>query len=333
MRRAALWIGLIGSLSVAVPAHAWNKPGHMVSASLAYRDLKRADPAKAAAWVAILKKHEHFDQYWKPVLDAIEPGRRDEALFMLAARWPDDVRDQPLARAFHRAVWHFADHPLKLAGTPAGVGDGVLHNDLRSGETDEGFNNLLEALPHNLTIVRDATADDAARAKALCWVLHLTGDMHQPLHMVSRFSEEFPKGDRGGNDTFIVIPPGTTSLKYHSFWDGLVLRGRDDRLVRGNPAAIARGIVVASRRAAVLAARRDLERGDFPQLATSEIKDWAKESVAIAASVAYLDGVLTGGEDDQDPFEVPDGFSALAQDVAEHQVALAGFRISDLLAH
>src|SRR3954471_19146770 len=117
---------LCGSLLLCAPAHAWNKAGHMVSASLAYRDLKLKDPAKVAAWVAILQHHPSFTRFWKPVLDELEPARRDEALFMLAARWPDDARDQPLKADFHRGVWHFADHPIKLAGTPAGVPDGVL---------------------------------------------------------------------------------------------------------------------------------------------------------------------------------------------------------------
>ena len=31
-------------------------------------------------------------------------------------------------------------------------------------------------------------------AIALCWLLHLYGDLHQPLHCVARFSPEFPDG-------------------------------------------------------------------------------------------------------------------------------------------
>src|SRR3954463_11819256 len=69
MKRYAAMVCLTCSLFLGTPAFAWNKPGHMVSASLAYRDLKRRDPAKLAAWVDILKQHEHFDRYWKPVLE------------------------------------------------------------------------------------------------------------------------------------------------------------------------------------------------------------------------------------------------------------------------
>lgn len=317
-----------------VPAHAWNKPGHMVSGSLAYRNLKQKAPARLASWVEILKQHEHYTLYWKPVLDALEPNRRDEALFMLAARWPDDMRDPPLSDTFHRRVWHFADHALAQPGAPANLPDGPLPNTLKPGESDETFNNLLTALPHNIELVHsgDGNVDVATKARALCWVLHLTGDLHQPLHMVSRFSASFPHGDQGGNATWIAIPPSDHPLRYHSFWDGLVLRGREDRLIDGAPAIIARGITIASRRAAVLAARPDLQRSGFPQLSATSINDWAQEGVGLGRNVGYLDGTLTGGKDEQEPFEMPDGFSSLAQNVAERQVALAGYRMSDLLA-
>ena len=37
------------------------------------------------------------------------------------------------------------------------------------------------------------------KAMAYCWLFHLVGDIHQPLHCTALFSaEHFPKGDRGG---------------------------------------------------------------------------------------------------------------------------------------
>src|SRR5262245_13569572 len=87
----------IWSLSLsAAPACAWNSPGHMVSAALAFRELKSSHPEKANQWIELLKKHPSFTSHWKPILDKLPADRRDEALFMLAARWPDDARDPPL---------------------------------------------------------------------------------------------------------------------------------------------------------------------------------------------------------------------------------------------
>jgi hypothetical protein len=47
--------------------------------------------------------------------------------------------------------------------------------------------------------------------------MHLVGDIHQPLHAVSRFTHELPQGDLGGNRVRLCAPP--CRLKLHYFWD------------------------------------------------------------------------------------------------------------------
>ena len=51
--------------------------------------------------------------------------------------------------------------------------------------------------------VRSGT--DEEKAIYLTWLMHLVGDIHQPLHCAAVFSEQFPNGDKGGNDAFIRI--------------------------------------------------------------------------------------------------------------------------------
>jgi len=34
----------------------------------------------------------------------------------------------------------------------------------------------------------------------LTWLIHLVGDVHQPLHCVARITKGDPEGDKGGND-------------------------------------------------------------------------------------------------------------------------------------
>jgi len=81
--------------------------------------------------------------------------------------------------------------------------------------TDErDVDNVVLALEYNLAVLEDASASAAQRAVALCWVLHLGGDIHQPLHSGALISNTlFPNGDRGGN----AIPTRNGSL--HSEWD------------------------------------------------------------------------------------------------------------------
>ena len=56
----------------------------------------------------ILDKHPAFQSDWLAVLNEMDPADREQALFLLAARWPDDVRE-PFDNPEHRRVWHFAD--------------------------------------------------------------------------------------------------------------------------------------------------------------------------------------------------------------------------------
>jgi hypothetical protein len=80
--------------------------------------------------------------------------------------------------------------------------------------------NLVQALKGNLAIWRDPAAAPGDKAVALCWILHLAGDLDEPLHTVALFSAElFPAGDRGGNLIEVDLNGDVRNL--HAVWDGL----------------------------------------------------------------------------------------------------------------
>ena len=56
-----------------------------------------------------------------------------------------------------------------------------------------------------------------------CWLFHLVGDVHQPLHTVSLFKTKYPDGDRGGNLVFVRAKRSGAILDLHQLWDGLLL--------------------------------------------------------------------------------------------------------------
>jgi len=59
-------------------------------------------------------------------------------------------------------------------------------------------------------------SDKYAREEALKWMVHLIGDLHQPLHTGEM-------QDRGGNDTWVRV--GRRKTKLHQVWDdGLISR-------------------------------------------------------------------------------------------------------------
>ena len=72
--------------------------------------------------------------------------------------------------------------------------------------------------------IKNLTAERALFAR---YLIHLIGDIHQPLHSVALYNHTFPKGDAGGNMLKIKLPNGT-SYNFHSFWDNGALRLQND---------------------------------------------------------------------------------------------------------
>ncbi|HTE16838.1 MAG TPA: S1/P1 nuclease, partial [Armatimonadota bacterium] len=210
-------IALVLSLSAAVlsprPGHAWNPPGHMLSGALAYKELSTASPATRAKVSELLRAHPHFQTEWQPLMARlnIPPEQQDAFLFMQAARWPDDIRNTP----FHRGSWHYINHRFTPLGRPRLI-------PVRASE-DEQRGNIEGAFIRNQRILLDASKPADERAVALCWLFHLIGDVHQPLHTVALFAPRFPQGDRGGNEFFIRTEEGARTLGLHALWDGILL--------------------------------------------------------------------------------------------------------------
>jgi hypothetical protein len=127
-------------------------------------------------------------------------------LFMLAARWADDIRTKE--RAHNRGQWHYINWPFRP--------------ERESVQTKPPEKvNILTGIAENQRIVRQAIEPDK-RAIALAWLFHLIGDLHQPLHTVQLFTREYPNGDRGGNEVCVRIAPGRAAIDLHRLWDGLI---------------------------------------------------------------------------------------------------------------
>src|SRR5262245_57556567 len=146
---------------------AWNKPGHMVSAAIAYSELKQGSPEVLSRVVALLKEHPDFHTRWVPQMTKpfVPVDARDLYLFMLAARWPDDIRGD---ERFDHPTWHFINLPYKPEGQPSSVQT-----------VDPAPENILSAYATTREIIR-GTGPERERAVALAWILHLVGDVHQP---------------------------------------------------------------------------------------------------------------------------------------------------------
>ena len=86
--------------------------------------------------------------------------------------------------------------------------------DRREVDSEEKVSNVVTGIDYNAAMLSNASAPTPARAITLCWVLHLIGDIHQPLHTGSLYTASlFETGDRGGN----AIRIDDSNL--HSRWD------------------------------------------------------------------------------------------------------------------
>ena len=66
--------------------------------------------------------------------------------------------------------------------------------------------------------------DETGKSMAMRLLIHFVGDFHQPLHCGTRVNEEFPKGDRGGNDFKLT---SEDQRELHAVWDSILLEYLD----------------------------------------------------------------------------------------------------------
>jgi hypothetical protein len=185
--------------------------------------------------------------------------------------------------------------------------------------------------------LRTAAVDD--KAVALAWLAHLTGDIHQPLHCGTLYTEElFPTGDAGGNATGVRV--GGQPVRLHTYWDGLLGKALDlSAEIKDTPEYTELAYKVACLGAARLT--RDHPRDALEELKRTDFKDWMAEGSELAAKVAYWDGEIAriavkvpAGFNAPIPDaakEVPEGYAQRAAEVANRRAALAGYRLADLL--
>jgi len=302
MRSAiALFSGICFLLAAQV-VQAWSKPGHMVSAAIAYADLKEQHPEVLAKVIEVLKQHPQFESKWAPKLEQVPAEDRDLYLFMLAARWSDDVRKK--YPEYDKPAWHYVNIPFRPGGTGSSIPEG---------ET------IVRAFSDNRSAVKSA-ADVKDRAVALCWMFHLIGDIHQPLHTVKLVTDQFPEpeGDRGGTRFYIRVTSSGKTMSLHGLWDGLVIGSDKFQAVRNE--------------ANELRNRPGFKREDFAeQLAVKLFNDWAVATYNVAIEQAYRRGTLKGSSDKNDGVVLPSDYTDKAKAVAERQIVLSGYRLSDAM--
>ncbi len=229
-RRRPAWLGAIMALALLLPqpASAWLGEGHRATSALAFDLLEQRDPQAIAAILRLMQAHPDRARF-DGQLGGLTGRDRDRETFELMAIWPDAVR----GTVYDHPVWHQSQR---------------IVSSVRS-ILPYAFGSAQAEFARNLAVAHDTSASDADRAIALCWVMHIVGDMHQPLHAAMWMSWRFPITDAGGQWAWVRIAPDAEPVSLHRFWDlgGPGRRPRPERLrVAGDaadpPPAAGRGL-------------------------------------------------------------------------------------------
>ena len=174
-----LLLSLALAATIASPAFAWGKTGHRVVAAVA--DQYLTDEAAAA------------------VEEILGPESMAEA-----SDWPDFMRSDP-APFWRResSPWHYVTIP-----------EGEKYADI----TPPPEGNAITALEHFRAIVLDESQPLEQRQLALRFIIHLVGDLQQPLHAGNGT-------DRGANLFTCYFFEELTNL--HEVWDELLINNEE----------------------------------------------------------------------------------------------------------
>jgi len=315
----ARWVAVcIGCSSVVLgneASFAWNDFGHMEVARVAYRQLK---PTARKRAIELLKRNPRYPNW----ILGTKTAERERVAFMRAATWADSIKQDPdykdtgdeqhmpmadqnlgYSDKLRHKYWHFVDQPFSPDGTP------LVQAPAPNAATQ------VATFLSTLT----STVDDDLKSYDLAWLLHLVGDLHQPLHCVSRFDHNDPAGDRGGNNVKITgnhhpVPcddprfcPFDPPDELHAFWDDAT----------GASYAIAE----------VETAVRALPTADRQATGKIDPAEWLKEGLDLAQRSVYIGPIGVG----DGPFTIDAKYQDDATALAKQRIALAGARLASML--
>jgi S1/P1 Nuclease len=289
-------------------SYAWNSRGHMMVAAVAYQKLTPQTKKRVDALLLLNPDRKN----WLALIPAsASAARRKMMVFMIAATWADRIKSDS---HYHTDGSHNGNRPPTDGMADRNIGYDDLARHKYWHFVDLPFtqdNTELPAIPApnaqtQLAAFRAVLASnkpDALKSYDLSWFLHLIGDVHQPLHCVTRVSAAQPEGDDGGNGVKLTSPSNL-----HSYWDG-VLGG-------GNAPSTALNAISTLPNAPATAAN-DLD-----------VSHWIDESFETAKQTAYKKPPIGAGAG---PFTLSQSYKTAARKLAEKRIALAGARLAKIL--
>lgn len=172
--RKKIVMGLLLAFLLPLASFAWGPNGHRITAEIAWLHLT---PAARKAITNIL-------------------GRQSLAMI---ANWPDFIKSDTTHQYDHTSQWHYLDFPGNI--------NRATFDQLLNAATGENLYTETQAMIKDL---KNKKLPKDKQVFALTFLVHMMGDMHQPLH-VGRDE------DMGGNKISVMWFDKPSNL--HRVWD------------------------------------------------------------------------------------------------------------------
>lgn len=180
MKPVAALVALVG-LAFPAPAAAWGPIGHRITAQIAQDNVSGQTRARIAQILGVEELPE-------------------------SSTWPDEQRSNP------DEFWQRTSYPWHFVTIPVGeAAENLVH-------PPEG--DAATALAQFTATLRDPAASREDKALALRFIVHIVGDLHQPLHVGK-------PGDRGGNDVRVRWLDDPVIRNLHWVWDEGMIQRQD----------------------------------------------------------------------------------------------------------
>ena len=289
---------------------AWDPDGHQIVATIAFDHL---NPKAKAAVMELAPQ-------------VVGPGIPYDPITI--ACWMDDLRDKTTNIPYHGLFfpWHYIDFGL-APHDPQPLTE--------PGQDNETSGDIITALKRAMVVLQGGT-DPYIKTKAMAYaiIMHLVGDIHQPLHGATYYYRQADgrwANDAGGNRVVIINGPAIEpKYNLHYFWDAAWRVSFDAKS----------GLVVVDTHyenwnhhnpQVVRPLAEELEVADKPMASVNLEPDfigWAKESNQIAREVVYPRLTFT---ENHRTARISAEYAELANPLARRRLVLAGYRLATLL--
>jgi len=288
---AVLLTVMVAAVLAPATARGFGDEGHEIIGLIAYAEL---DPAVRAKVDALLAGDE----------SGLTPDRGIAAESTWADRYRDADRATTRTHYLQTRAWHYVDLELEAADLDTACLPRAPLTPGVAASAGPAEACIVDKIAQFESELRDPATALVERRLALQFLLHLVGDLHQPLHAADAH-------DQGGNGKRAAAAGGTAGT-LHGVWD-TVLVAR----LGADPHQVAAQLV----RALGQRERRRWRRGNVDR--------WALESFAIARKVAY--GRLPAPDSGSGAYPLDAAYLDPATRAVAVQLQRAGVRLAMML--